>query len=81
MANFSFLERTLDDERSILIPEEPPSPISYWIDLHPLDDCIKDVPEISPEPLCLRLDLHPLDDANSTPEVSPSALTFRLEEE
>ncbi|KAF7976878.1 hypothetical protein HWV62_5413 [Athelia sp. TMB] len=68
-------------------PDSAPSPLSYWIDLHPiaehagpspriismsLDERVHLVPDVAPEPLSHWLDLLPIDySENPIPEVSP----------
>ncbi|KZP28712.1 hypothetical protein FIBSPDRAFT_247175 [Athelia psychrophila] len=53
------------------VPDEPPSPLSYWIDLHPIEGAKTDphegesriIPDEPPSPLSYWIDLHPIDDA------------------
>ncbi|KAF7976641.1 hypothetical protein HWV62_5959 [Athelia sp. TMB] len=59
------------------VPEAPPEPLSYRVELRPIADFEQDVTEAPPEPLALFLDRHPVDES-ATPEVSPSALEFEL---
>lgn len=55
---------SLAQEVSTSIPEEPPEPQSYWIELHDVEDFEQGIPDVPPEPTSLDLDLYPYDDAN-----------------
>ncbi|KAF7978211.1 hypothetical protein HWV62_1196 [Athelia sp. TMB] len=57
------------------IPESPPSPHNFGLDLHPIDP--KSIPEVAPEPISIFLDLFPLDDS-VIPDFSPNKLEFNL---
>lgn len=59
------------------IPEEPPVPLSHWIDLHAIEEFINRVPEVAPDPPSFFLELHPL--STSVPEISPSPEKLSLE--
>ncbi|KAF7966077.1 hypothetical protein HWV62_40208 [Athelia sp. TMB] len=60
------------------IPEEPPIPLSYWIDLHPVEDSDHDsISTAAPEPNSLFLNLQQLDDL--APEVPPSPVDLTLD--
>lgn len=58
-----------------LILETPPSPLSYWIELHPIDKYDHGVPDLAPEPVSLSLDFHPL---GSGDQISDQASETRL---
>ncbi|KZP14212.1 hypothetical protein FIBSPDRAFT_896832, partial [Athelia psychrophila] len=70
------------------IPDEPPSPLSYWIDLHHIEDTKADplghenglVPEEPPAPLSHWIDLRALEDYEClVPEVAPEPASMFLE--
>ncbi|KZP28260.1 hypothetical protein FIBSPDRAFT_1039685 [Athelia psychrophila] len=54
-----------------LVPEVPPEPQSYWIDIFPIDDSLPAFPECAPEPQSQWIDLQPIDHANNIPESAP----------
>ncbi|KZP23275.1 hypothetical protein FIBSPDRAFT_1042989 [Athelia psychrophila] len=71
-----------------LIPDEPPSPQSYWIDLRPIEDAKADspgrengrIPEEPPVPSSYWIDLHPIEDSGIlAPEVAPDPTSMFLE--
>ncbi|KZP15486.1 hypothetical protein FIBSPDRAFT_867234 [Athelia psychrophila] len=74
-----------------IIPDEPPSPRSYWIDLHPIEDLYSKmgppgqdsggfVPVEPPEPLSHWIDLQPIDVyGNSVPEIHPEPSSLFME--
>ncbi|KZP27075.1 hypothetical protein FIBSPDRAFT_1040283 [Athelia psychrophila] len=65
---------------SVSIPEAPPSPLSHWIVLHPLDSYQPDIPKAAPEPTSLYMDLHSFEDrADSIPEAPPEPRSMWIE--
>ncbi|KZP15483.1 hypothetical protein FIBSPDRAFT_958823 [Athelia psychrophila] len=70
------------------IPDVPPSPLSYWIDLRPIEEAKADhlghenrlLPEELPVPLSYWIDLRPIEDlAGLVLEVSPKPTSMSLE--
>ncbi|KZP15482.1 hypothetical protein FIBSPDRAFT_1048126 [Athelia psychrophila] len=70
------------------IPDEPPSPLSYWIDLHHIEGAKADplghenglIPEEPPTPLSHWIDLRPIEDHESlVPDVAPEPTSTFLE--
>lgn len=62
------------------IPDEPPSPRSYWIDLHPIEGAGREsgfIPEESPEPFSYWIDLRPI--GGLVAEVAPEPTSIFLE--
>lgn len=73
------IESTTSQSVPRTIPDEPPSPRSYWIDLHPIEDAgYGHISEVPPVPLSHWIDLRPIDDCKDLiPEVVPEpASTF-----
>ncbi|KZP17083.1 hypothetical protein FIBSPDRAFT_1047048 [Athelia psychrophila] len=69
----------LPPERASM-PERPPSPLSHWIELHPVDSYEHDIPEAAPEHTSLYIDLHSIeDDARLIPEVPPEPRSMWVE--
>ena len=59
-------------ESPLGIPEEPPEPLSFEIDLFPLHELLDPIPEHCPQPVSLDIDLHPLSDlVPPIPDVAP----------
>lgn len=69
---------------SLSIPNEPPEPISLWIDLLSLEDMLDPVPECDPQPESVLIDLDPLVElsppAPEAAQISSIALELRPEE-
>ncbi|KZP12889.1 hypothetical protein FIBSPDRAFT_961064 [Athelia psychrophila] len=65
------------------IPDEPPSPQSYWIALHPIEDTTHErgcIPEEPPVPLSHWIDLRPVEDYKGlVPEVAPDPTSTFLD--
>lgn len=70
------------------IPDGTPSPLSHWVDLHPIENSIAGhlthqrnlIPEEPPLPLSHWIDLHTIEDwANLTPEIAPEPTSMFLE--
>lgn len=65
------------------IPDEPPSPRSYWVDLHHIEDPAHgsgSIPEESPVPLSYWIDLRPIGDYKDLiPEVAPEPTSTFLD--
>ncbi|KZP28243.1 hypothetical protein FIBSPDRAFT_267324 [Athelia psychrophila] len=60
------------NKRHDLVPEVPPEPQSYWIDIFPIDTSLPAVPECAPEPQSQWIELHPVDSAvNNITESAP----------
>ncbi|KZP15480.1 hypothetical protein FIBSPDRAFT_1048124 [Athelia psychrophila] len=71
------LANTTSQNEHGIIPDEPPSPRSYWIDLNPIEDTAHErrcIPEEPPVPLSCWIDLRPIEDYKGLiPEVAPEA--------
>lgn len=50
------------------VPENPPSPLSHWIELCPIESDPHSVPEVAPEPISLSVDLHLLNTGDQISE-------------
>ncbi|KAF7965675.1 hypothetical protein HWV62_42364 [Athelia sp. TMB] len=61
---------SLDERRTRHVPEAPPEPLSYRIDLFPLGDIKESIPDVAPQPASLFLELHPGSEQPSLPEIS-----------
>lgn len=71
-----------------IIPDEPPSPRSHWIDLHSIEGTGADylghenerIPEEPPAPSSYWIDLRPIEDSGIlVPEVAPDPTSMFLE--
>lgn len=71
------LANTTSQNEHGIIPDEPPSPRSYWIDLNPIEDTAHErrcIPEEPPVPLSCWIDLRPIEDYKGLiPEIAPEA--------
>ncbi|KZP21315.1 hypothetical protein FIBSPDRAFT_931733 [Athelia psychrophila] len=57
--------------RRVSRPENPPSSLSHWIELHPIGRDERAIPEVAPGPISLYMDLHPLESGDPIPEQTP----------
>ncbi|KAF7985985.1 hypothetical protein HWV62_41292 [Athelia sp. TMB] len=63
------------------VPAKTPSPRSYWIGLHSIEEQQKrSAPEVPPVPISHWIDLFPVDDSReSIPEIAPEPVSLFLE--
>lgn len=75
------IESTTSQSVHGTIPDEPPSPRSYWIDLHPIEDAgYGHISEVPPVPLSHWIDLRPIDDCKDLiPEFVPEPASMFLD--